>query len=56
MKRVILAGARNGAIVRVDGAWGVVCRSGRTPTRIIVDFWDVGRQYVPKWKPVEMLS
>jgi len=57
VKRLVLADVPTGAIVRVDGEWGVVCmgRPHAPWARRIVDFWSVGRQPVPKWAVVEML-
>jgi hypothetical protein len=57
VKKIVLADARNGAIVRVDGDWGVVCKGhyrASPENKRIVDFWDIGRVYVEKWKIVEV--
>lgn len=55
MKKIVLADAPNGAVVRVDGDWGVVC-AGNYDRRLhlIVDFWDGGRTYVSPSTLVEV--
>lgn len=50
-----MADAQIGAIVRVDGRWGVVCGSDRGITRV-VDFWDGGREYVARWMIAELAA
>ena len=54
-----LADLPNGAIVQVNGRWGVKCATPDargSSRRHIVDFWDGGREYVSKAKLVDVLS
>jgi hypothetical protein len=47
VKKIVLADAAIGTVVRIDGNWGVVCSSDKGSHRI-VDFWDGGRRHVPR--------
>lgn len=52
----VLADVAVGAIVRVNGSWGVVTTGKGTPSyERVIDFWDVGRTFVKKWTIVELL-
>lgn len=54
---VTLGDVRNGAVVLVDGRWGVVCRglSGSAHgTYVIVDFWEGGREKLARDSEVEV--
>jgi hypothetical protein len=54
MKKIVLADAKNGTVVRVDGNWGVVCVGKPGDTQRIVDFWDDGRRRIPPWTLVDV--
>lgn len=56
MRRVLLVGLPWGAIVRVNGRWGVLCQAyGKVPRGYrVVDFWDGGREAVSVRTVVEM--
>lgn len=59
MRRIVLADAPWGAIVRYQGDWGVLCMAsnddGKNGKRVI-DFWDGGRCYVPNYAVVEVAA
>jgi len=54
VKKIVLADAPNGTVVRVGGNWGVVCSSTKGSSHRTVDFWDGGRRHVQPWTLVEI--
>jgi hypothetical protein len=52
--KTVLADLPVGAIVRHRGSWGVVCVGRVGAYKRVIDFWDVGREYVNLWEIVEV--
>lgn len=54
-RKRLLGEFRSYDIVKVDGRWGVICKSfgyGIEPSsESIVDFWEGGREAIPKDTP-----